>query len=68
MVEADWPCQCHAKVISVHGCHLRRPSVQLLCRMKDSAVLLQKRLTQEQADGDKDTLQMYKVTRQAEVN
>ncbi|XP_056902918.1 thyroid adenoma-associated protein isoform X1 [Takifugu flavidus] len=33
---------------------------KLLCRMKDSAVLLQKRLTQEQADGDKDTLQMYK--------
>lgn len=35
--------------------------------MKDSAVLLQKRLTQEQVDGDKDTLQMYKVARHAEA-
>lgn len=42
--------------------------MQLLCRMKDSAVLLQKRLTQEQADGDKDTLQMYKVARHAEAH
>lgn len=57
-----WLCQCNAKVISVPGCHLKHCSVQLLCRMKDSAVLLQKRLTQEQADGDRDTLQMYKVT------
>lgn len=31
-------------------------------------MLLQKRLTQEQVDGDKDTLQMYKVTRPAEAD
>lgn len=35
--------------------------------MKDGAVLLQKRLTQEQGDGDRDTLQMYKVARHAEA-
>lgn len=37
--------------------------LQLLCRMKDSTVLLQKRLVQEQADGDKLTLQTYEVSR-----
>lgn len=34
--------------------------------MKDSTVLLQKRWAQQQADRDKDTLQMYKVARHAE--
>lgn len=41
--------------------------MQLLCRMKDSTVLLQKRLIQEGLERDKDTLDTYKVTRHAKA-
>lgn len=35
--------------------------MQFLSRMKDSSVLLQKKLVQEQPDGDQTTLLLYKV-------
>lgn len=44
---------------------LKSSTVQLLCRMKDSTLLLQKRLVQErdqeQRDRDQQTLHLYKV-------
>lgn len=44
---------------------MKYSAAQLLCRMKDSAVLLQKRLVQErdqeQAGRDSHTLKQYKV-------